>query len=496
MAKPRSKITYILIAAAWITVCVWQFIEHGRVQDFARVALLNRADDISTTLSVVIRSQRRFGMVPQPRLEAALVELTDSSELLGVALLNAAGEIVASAGAPIDFDPESLAVRWDRWNKESVTIATLVALGDDPQEDGASTAIIRSEGDFPQRRRASGNSDDVRDEQAREQAREARRRHREASGDSNEPRRFGPGRSFSRRPPWMSEDDFARLAEKRGVHYFVLDLSTSVLDVGIKRDRGLRLTSTAIALIAALGLALAWRKSEQTAALRSRLARAKHTNLHLKEMNIAAAGLAHETRNPLNIIRGLAQLVSKSDDTPQEIRDTSLEIAEEVDRVTARLNQFIDYSKPPEVVPSPTRVKAVVEDVIRTLESDCEEKGVEIAYRGPDLLIESDQSLLRQVIFNLLLNAVHAVDSGGRIEAHLERKSRDEAFLEIRDNGPGIPEDAVEEIFRPYFTTSEKGTGLGLTVVRQIALAQQWEIEYTPSEEGGAVFRLSGLRAL
>jgi signal transduction histidine kinase len=213
-------------------------------------------------------------------------------------------------------------------------------------------------------------------------------------------------------------------------------------------------------------------------------------------MNIAAAGLAHETRNPLNIIRGLAQLVSKSDDTPQEIRDTSLEIAEEVDRVTARLNQFIDYSKPPEVVPSPTRVKAVVEDVIRTLESDCEEKGVEIAYRGPDLLIESDQSLLRQVIFNLLLNAVHAVDSGGRIEAVLERISRDEAFLEIRDNGPGVPKDAAEEIFRPYFTTSEKGTGLGLTVVRQIALAQQWEIEYTPSEEGGAVFRLSGLRAL
>jgi signal transduction histidine kinase len=213
-------------------------------------------------------------------------------------------------------------------------------------------------------------------------------------------------------------------------------------------------------------------------------------------MNIAAAGLAHETRNPLNIIRGLAQIVSKSSDTSQEIRDTSLEIAEEVDRVTARLNQFIDYSKPPEVVPSPTRVKAVLEDVARTLESDCQENGVDIVYTGPDLTVEADESLLRQVVFNLLLNAIHAVGEGGRVEGAVERLSREEARLEIRDNGPGVREDAIDEIFRPYFTTSEEGTGLGLTVVRQIALAQQWEIEYTPGDDGGAVFRVSGLRVL
>ena len=139
---------------------------------------------------------------------------------------------------------------------------------------------------------------------------------------------------------------------------------------------------------------------------------------------------------------------------------------------------------------------AVVEDVIRTLESDREEKQVGIVYSGPDLTIEADESLLRQVVFNLLLNAVHAVGEGGRIEAVVERLSRAEARLEIRDDGPGVPEDAVHEIFRPYFTTSKQGTGLGLTVVRQIALAQQWEIEYTPGDDGGAVFRVSGLRIL
>ena len=495
MAIRRSNITYLLLAAAWITVCAWQYLEHGRVQDSARAALLNRADDISTTLSVVIRSQRRFSMVPQPRLEAALVELTDSSELISVALLNEAGEVVASAGSPIDFDPESLADRWDRWNKDSVTVATLVALGADAQDTGAATAIVRPEGEMPRGRRGFRARGGTLDEEAR-QERRRRREAFESSGASGETRRFRGGRSFSGRPPRMSEEEFAKLAEEKGVHYFVLDLSTESLESTVSRDRGLRLTSTAIALIAALGLAAAWRKSEQSAELRSRLARAKHTNLHLKEMNIAAAGLAHETRNPLNIIRGLAQIVSKSSDAPQEIRDASLEIAEEVDRVTARLNQFIDYSKPPEVVPSPTPIMAVVEDVIRTLESDREEKSIEIASTGPDLTIESDQSLLRQVVFNLLLNAVHAVGEGGRIEVAVERVSREEARLEIRDNGPGVPDGEVEEIFRPYFTTSEQGTGLGLTVVRQIALAQQWEIEYTPGDGGGAVFRVSGLRIL
>ncbi len=72
-------------------------------------------------------------------------------------------------------------------------------------------------------------------------------------------------------------------------------------------------------------------------------------NTHLKEMNLAAAGLAHETRNPLNIIRGLAQMISKQHDTPPEIRDKSRAIMDETDRVTAQLNEFINYSRPREV---------------------------------------------------------------------------------------------------------------------------------------------------
>ena len=101
--------------------------------------------------------------------------------------------------------------------------------------------------------------------------------------------------------------------------------------------------------VAVGGYGLAWRSLVKTSDLQLRLVRASEQNLHLKEMNLAAAGLAHETRNPLNIIRGLAQIISKQQDAPPEIRAKSRDIIDETDRVTAQLNEFINYSRPREV---------------------------------------------------------------------------------------------------------------------------------------------------
>ena len=95
------------------------------------------------------------------------------------------------------------------------------------------------------------------------------------------------------------------------------------------------------ALIAALGLGVAWRGTVRSAQLQMRLVRAQEMNVHLREMNLAAAGLAHETRNPLNLVRGLAQMISKDAGDAPEVHDKALKITEEVDRVTNYLNEFI-----------------------------------------------------------------------------------------------------------------------------------------------------------
>jgi two-component system sensor histidine kinase HydH len=238
----------------------------------------------------------------------------------------------------------------------------------------------------------------------------------------------------------------------------------------------------------------AWRKTLKTAELQIRLVRASEMNSHLKEMNLAAAGLAHETRNPLNIIRGLAQMISKRPDTPNETRMRSLEIVTEADRVAGQLNDFINYSRPREVRRAPVALNRVAEEVGRALSFDVEEKQIQLRVTGEALTAEADEQLFRQALFNLALNAVQAVAVGGEIEIRTVRNSSTEAVLEVRDNGPGVPVEERSAIFKPYFTTTQKGTGLGLAVVQQIVLAHGWDIECMANEPAGACFRIKHLK--
>ncbi|HEX3890283.1 MAG TPA: ATP-binding protein, partial [Verrucomicrobiae bacterium] len=207
----------------------------------------------------------------------------------------------------------------------------------------------------------------------------------------------------------------------------------------------------------------------------------------------AAAGLAHETRNPLNIIRGMAQMISKSD-APAGLHEKSRAIMDETDKVTAQLNEFINYSRPREVRRSKIELNAAVAEVVRALNFDIEEKKIHVAEKIENFFIEADEQLLRQTLFNLLINAIQAVGENGHIQFAASKTSASEASLEIRDNGPGVLPEHREEIFKPYFTMHQKGTGLGLAVVQQIVLAHGWEIECLANEPKGAIFRLSHLK--
>src|SRR5206468_2230492 len=151
------------------------------------------------------------------------------------------------------------------------------------------------------------------------------------------------------RPPWMSEAEYKSLLEKQGLHSFLVVMSTETLRAGSTYDLWLRAIIGSLGAVAAAGLAVAWRNVMKSSELQLRLVRASELNNHLREMNIAAAGLAHETRNPLNIIRGLAQMITKQPDAPPEIREKSRAIVDETDKVTAQLNEFINYSRPREL---------------------------------------------------------------------------------------------------------------------------------------------------
>jgi signal transduction histidine kinase len=292
----------------------------------------------------------------------------------------------------------------------------------------------------------------------------------------------------------MKEEVYKDIIENRSAHTFVVVMSDEPVLASESNDLWMRVIIGLLGTLAVAGYAVAWRTLIQTSELQLRLVRASEQNLHLKELSLAAAGLAHETRNPLNIIRGLAQLVAKQENVPPEIAAKSREIINETDRVTAQLNEFINYSRPREVRRAATDLGAVAGEVVRALNYDIDEKKIQLEVLVESVVIEADEQLLRQALFNLVLNAIQAVPPQGVIRIRASRRSNEEAFIEISDNGPGVPAENRGEIFKPYFTTHTEGTGLGLSVVQQIVLAHGWEIQCVANEPAGALFRISHVK--
>jgi signal transduction histidine kinase len=508
----RSLLVYVLLAAVWALVLGWQVEEHIRVKDAAKSDLRSRSKDIANTLSAFIRGLRfRGGGVSQNRLETVLNELVNGrtnelvkgSDLISIALLNAAGEQVVSAGKPIDSERLELLQEGERWGRQMVTIVNPVDLGASLASEGVTNPTVVFPAP-PPRDLSNTNRDAARGFTRRELRRdEAGSTNAFAGGETNGEQVVNPVTNSAARvtriprPPWlrgMDEKEYQALIQKRAVHGLVLAMSTKTFDAASTRDVWLRAFIVLLASISVLGSGLAWRNLSKTSDLQIRLIRASELNTHLKEMNLAAAGLAHETRNPLNIIRGLAQMISKQPSTPPEIQKKSREIIDEADKVAAQLNEFINYSRPREVRRSVLALGSVVTEVVRALNYDLEEKKIQLQVKGDQLSVEADEQLLRQALFNLILNAIQAVNGNGEIQVVAEKSNPSEAVLEVRDNGPGVPADRRSEIFKPYFTTQKTGTGLGLAVVQQIVLAHGWEVECLPNEPQGAIFRITHLK--
>ena len=473
------------LGLAWTVFVAWQVFEHRRVQEASRQNLMSRARAITSTLGLVIRSQRRGGgVVSQERLQTALAELTKADQLESIALLNAENDVVISAGNPVD-DLEIPAQSGVTWTADHMILANLMDLGTNvfPEPDGVARTIVvpfnpsvtNIPGIMPPPSWGTNRA-----------------------GSTNEPGRSrsdrGRGRGPFGRPPWMTEAEYSSLIAKQGVHSFIIVMPTKPVTEASSEDLLIRLLICGLATISVGGAGFTWRSIQRSADLELRLVKASELNSHLKQMNLAAAGLAHETRNPLNIIRGLAQLITRQEAASTEVRDRSRAILDETDRVTAQLNEFINYSRPREVRRSPVALDRVATEVARALSLDAEDKGVTVKIAVENAVIEADEQLFRQTLFNLLLNAIQAVGQGGVIEIAATRPTPTEIVVEVRDNGPGVPVDRRTEIFKPYFTTNVEGTGLGLAVVRQIVLAHGWEIECAANEPRGAVFRISHVR--
>lgn len=182
-----------------------------------------------------------------------------------------------------------------------------------------------------------------------------------------------------------------------------------------------------------------------------------------------AAGVAHELRNPLSSIKGLALLLrSKFADDAVSAQNADL-MVEQVERLNRSISELLDYARPGMMNVTAFKLDELLSRAVMLVQTDAESADISITerYDGGECRIEGDRDKLTQVILNLCLNAIQAMESGGTLSITTSC-GENTARIEIRDTGSGISADLKEKVFEPYFTTKHEGTGLGLAMSAKI----------------------------
>lgn len=293
--------------------------------------------------------------------------------------------------------------------------------------------------------------------------------------------RRGPPNPKGGRAPTFNGEEGAEPVEK--YELLILDVPVKAQLKALSHDLTMRFI-IALSSLVAIG-AILWmiRRQEFLQLAQSQLREQEQLRKGLEEKNLAALGLAHETRTPLSVLRGHAQLNADDTATSEEVRDRSLIIVDEVDRITSRLNDFISYARQPSPDLAPHHIRELVDKVLDLLRLDLEDKQIELKADVDDVQVSVDGSMMVQVVFNLLMNAVQIIPQGGSINLFTKVRGA-KVDLHVVDDGPGFPKEDGESCFQPYVTHREGGTGLGLAVVQQILSVHGASLELLPSKKG------------
>ncbi len=215
--------------------------------------------------------------------------------------------------------------------------------------------------------------------------------------------------------------------------------------------------------------------------------RAALQNEKLAAIGRLAAGIAHEVRNPLGVIRSSAAMVQEGFAPGDEPWRACEFIREETIRLDALTSKLLDFARPrPLRVQSASLEKSVLH-ALQLAQPDLERRRIRVSKQGFETApaLEADPDLLAQLVLDLVVNAAEAAGDDGRVALRAQVE-RGDLVLEVADSGPGVPLAAAEQIFEPFFTTKPRGTGLGLAMVARIVQAHSGSIEITENRGAGS----------
>jgi signal transduction histidine kinase len=241
---------------------------------------------------------------------------------------------------------------------------------------------------------------------------------------------------------------------------------------------------------------LAERLAETNRRLEQAQAEARRSE-RLAALGQLSAGLAHEIRNPLGVIKGSAEMLSQKLQASDELsRELAGYISTEVNRLSALVTEFLDFARPLHAQLEPGNVTAVLERTLEIVAHRWKGKPVRVErnYAAGLPQVPLDESLCEQAFLNLVQNAYEAMEENGgtlRVEARLTSPNgREGVQIVLADTGTGIPDKLREEIFNPFVTTKKTGVGLGLSIVSKIVDGHHGSIRVENGAAGGARFTL------
>lgn len=206
-----------------------------------------------------------------------------------------------------------------------------------------------------------------------------------------------------------------------------------------------------------------------------------------------AAGVAHELNEPLTGILGFAELLKELPDMPPQAASDLARIESSALHAREVVRKLLIFAR--QITPKQGRVcvNRLVQEVVAFFQARLREQGIKVQTQLDGSLpdIQADESQIRQIIMNLCINAIHAMEKGGLLTIATQART-EEVVLSLRDTGPGIPEDIKDKIFLPFFTTKDvdMGTGLGLSVVHGIVKSHRGRIKVVSDAGKGAEFKV------